>query len=84
MKNKVQINENGVMARFVKWAVGLWKYCSHGVWADTRQNLFVRFIKTINLAVSSFLNTDLQSRAAALTYRTVLAIVPALAMVFAS
>ena len=83
MKNKVLSKENGVIAKVVKWAVDLWKYCSHGVWADTRTNLFVRIIKTVNLSVSSFLNTDLQSRAAALTYRTVLAIVPALAMVFA-
>jgi len=75
--------KNGIVAKLAKLVVDQWKYCSHGVWADTRTNLLVRLVKTINLSVSSFLNTDLQSRAAALTYRTVLAIVPALAMIFA-
>lgn len=83
MKKSAESIKNGVIGKIVKWTVGLWKYCSHGVWADTRGNLLVRLVKTINLSVSSFLNTDLQSRAAALTYRTVLAIVPALAMIFA-
>lgn len=58
-------------------------YCSDGVWTDTRQTFKVNFIKTVNLSVRSFLNTDLQNRASALTYNTLLSIVPALAMLFA-
>lgn len=69
--------------RFKAWCARVWEYCSHGVWADTRNDWRIGFIKTLNLSVSSFLNADLQSRAAALTYRTLLAIVPALAIVFA-
>ena len=65
------------------WCITIWEYCSRGVWNDTRSGLIVSVIKTLNLSVSSFLNTDLQSRAAALTYRTLLAIVPALALLFA-
>lgn len=58
-------------------------YCTSGVWNDTRQSLKVNFVKTINLSVRSFFNSDVQSRACALTYRTMLAIVPALALLFA-
>lgn len=58
-------------------------YCSSGVWSDTRRNWKIDTIKTMNLTVRSFLNTDLQNRASALTYSTLLAIVPALAMLFA-
>ncbi len=71
------------IGKFKAWCGRVWEYCSRGVWADTRSDWRIGLIKTLNLSVSSFLNADLQSRAAALTYRTLLAIVPALAMVFA-
>lgn len=60
-----------------------YEYCSQGVWTDTRQTFCVNFIKTINLSVRSFFDSDLQTRASALTYSTLLSIVPALAMLFA-
>lgn len=63
--------------------LSLWDYCSKGVWNDSRKNWKVNMVKTVNLSVQSFLNQDLQSRACALTYRTVLALVPALALLFA-
>ena len=59
------------------------RYCIHDVWDDTRSLWSVRMVKIVNLSVQSFLDRDLQIRAAALTYNTVLAIVPALAMLFA-
>lgn len=69
---------------------GLWRriqdnlrYCISGVWSDTRNLWSVKVLKVINLSVRSFLDRDLQTQACALTYRTVLAIVPALAMLFA-
>ena len=43
----------------------------------------MNFVKTVNLSVRSFLNGELQVRAAALTYQTILALVPMLALVFA-
>lgn len=61
----------------------LWHYCSEGVWSDTRDLFVVKVVKTLNLSVKSFLDTGLQSQACAMTYRTLLAIVPALAMLFA-
>ncbi|MDE7443885.1 MAG: hypothetical protein K2M65_06965, partial [Muribaculaceae bacterium] len=63
----------------MKW----WNYVSTGVWTDTRKSVHVDLIKTLNLSVRSFLSVDLQSSACALTYRMLLAIVPALALLFA-
>lgn len=68
---------------YMKLCRAAWRYCSRGVWSDTRRSWGVDTIKTINLAVRSFMNGDLQTRAAGLTYSTLLAIVPALAMLFA-
>lgn len=61
----------------------LYKYVTTGVWEDTRDKLSVRIVKTLNLAVRSFLDRDLQIKSMALTYSTVLAIVPAFALLIA-
>ena len=60
-----------------------WRYGTVGIWSVSRNSMKVKIIKTVNLSVRSFLNADIQSQACAMTYRTVLAIVPALAMLFA-
>ena len=65
------------------WVVRLWKYCSSGVWNDTGRGWRTTTVKTLNLSVRSFLDGDLQTQACAMTYRTLLAIVPALALLFA-
>ena len=59
------------------------RYCSTGVWKDEKKSWLTNVIKTINLTVRSFTNKQLQQRAGSLTYHTVLAVVPALAMLFA-
>ena len=64
-------------------AINIWHYCARNVWRDTRNDWRINLVKTLNLSVRSFLNSETQSRAAALTYHTILAIVPALAMLFA-
>ncbi|MDE6533677.1 MAG: YihY/virulence factor BrkB family protein [Muribaculaceae bacterium] len=58
-------------------------YCWSGVWKETRDTSGIRTIKVLNLSVRSFLDRDLQSRSMSLTYSTVLAIVPAFALLFA-
>ena len=58
-------------------------YCWDGVWKDTRNTLGVRLIKTINLAARAFMDRGLQIKAGALTYTTLLAIVPIFALLFA-
>lgn len=64
-------------------ALALWRYCAEGVWADRRNKFSVRLIKTANLTIRSFLDSDIQSTACALTFRLLLALVPALALLFA-
>ena len=59
------------------------RYCISGVWQDTRSLWTVQTVKVVNLSVRSFMDRDLQMRSCALTYNTVLAIIPALAMLFA-
>ena len=64
-------------------ALKLWHYLSRGVWRDSRQLLWVKAVKAVNLTIKSFMSVDLQSTACALTYRLLLALVPALALLFA-
>lgn len=58
-------------------------YAINGVWRDSRNDWRVKFIKIVNLTVRGFMDRDLQSQACALTYRMLLAMVPALALLFA-
>ena len=69
--------------RIVQWTTDRWRYCTDGVWRDTADKPMVHLVKIINLSVHGFMNADLQSQACAMTYRTLLAMVPALAMLFA-
>lgn len=63
--------------------VSAWNYWDDGIWADNRQKWWVNLLKTLNICTKSFTDTDLQTQACAMTYRTVLAIVPALALLLA-
>ena len=76
-------SKQSFVSRMTAKAMGWWRYVSDDVWNDTRQSFMVNLVKTLNLSVRSFLNSELQTRAAALTYQTILAIVPALALLFA-
>lgn len=60
-----------------------WHYYDTGVWQDTRKNWKVDLVKVVNLTVRGFLDGNLQNKACAMTYRTLLAIVPMLALLFA-
>ena len=70
-------------SRLSRQAAKAWEYWNDGIWRDTRQTWWVKVLKTINISIKSFTNNDLQSQACAMTYRTTLAIVPALALLFA-
>ncbi|MDE6298829.1 MAG: YihY/virulence factor BrkB family protein [Muribaculaceae bacterium] len=54
-----------------------------GIWKESKDTMKVRILKVMNLSIRSFLDRDLQSRSMSLTYSTVLAIVPAFALLFA-
>lgn len=83
MKTKKRSKFAEKLTLWQRKAMRLWQYATVGVWHDRRNSLSVRLVKTINLTVKSFLSTDLQSTACALTYRLLLALVPALALLFA-
>ena len=82
-QSKKESKINLFVQKWTRKGLDFWEYASEGVWNDTRQTWKVNAVKTINLSIRSFLNSDLQYRASALTYNTLLAIVPALAMLFA-
>lgn len=68
---------------FVSKVKGWIDYFQTGVWEDSSKTAKVRIVKVLNLSVRSFLDRDLQSRSMSLTYSTVLAIVPAFALMLA-
>ena len=70
-------NDTGFFKRLVDKVMKSYDYIMGGVWSDTRGSWKVNIMKTLSLTVKSFFNADLQTRAAALTYQTVLTIVPA-------
>ena len=82
-KNNPSSPSQSRFAAHVAKVMAWWRYVSVGVWRDQRRTWKVNTVKTINLSVRSFLSSDLQSQACSLTYSTLLAIVPALALLFA-
>jgi len=77
------LKSTSFMARTMGHIKSLVDYCTVGVWNDARQNWKISTLKVLNLTVRSFLNSDLQSKSCAMTYRTLLAMVPALALICA-
>ena len=71
------------ISELIDKAINLANYCWTGVWKDTRDTTGIRILKVANLSVRSYLDRNLQTRSMSLTYSTVLAIVPAFALVFA-
>lgn len=69
--------------RLIEWCRKQYVYCIDGVWSDPANGFKQKLVKTLNLSIQSFLNKDLQSTACAMAFRTLLAIVPALALLFA-
>lgn len=73
----------GLFAKIADKIQKIASYCMEGVWSDPRKTLKVNMIKTLNLSATAFLNRDLQVKSMALTYQTVFAMVPALALLLA-
>ena len=79
MSETVKKEKTGVFTKIGKSI----KYLAGGVWEDPSPKFKVKVVKVINLSFRSFLDRDLQTKSMSLTYSTVLAIVPAFAMLFA-
>lgn len=75
--------KSGRLGRITDKLMAAYHYCMDGVWNDPRNNLGVRIIKTLNLTLTAFFNSTLQIRSMALTYSTVLSVVPAFALLVA-
>ena len=73
----------GFFSRLFTRILNWWNFVSSGVWRSPKDTVWVRIVKSINLTVTSFFDRDLQTRAASLTFNTMLALVPALALIFA-
>ncbi len=71
------------ISRIIDKTMAVWNYVSAGVWTDPRKSWKIDVVKTLNLSARSFMSSDLQNKAAAMTYQTILALVPALALLFA-
>lgn len=82
-KESEEAKRVGWLDRIIAKGEKLYTYCSSGVWYDSRKTMKVRLIKTINLTVQAFLNRDLQIKSMAITYQTIFAMVPALALLLA-
>lgn len=83
MSVKKRAKRGTPMRRLRAGVIRMVRYCTTGVWHSRSRSFRVTAVKTLNLSVRSFLNHDIQSQACAMTYRTLLAVVPALAMLFA-
>lgn len=81
--NSNDAKRKGAIDRMIEKLERFYNYCISGVWTDNRKTMKVRLIKTINLTVQAFLNRDLQIKSMAITYQTVFAMVPALALLLA-
>lgn len=70
---------------FLNWAI---HFITYDIWRITEnevsglKEIYINAIKTIILAIRGFQSENLQTRASALTYNTLLAIVPLLAVLF--
>lgn len=81
--NSQENKKPGFFSRLYDKMMTLYEYCWSGVWKDSSSSTKVRLIKVGNLSVRSFLDRDLQDKSMSLTYSTVLAIVPAIALLLA-
>jgi membrane protein len=83
-KTSSKANESASwIERIIQLGKRWYVYMTAGVWSDMRSSRWVNLLKTVNLSVRSFMNSDLQIKASALTYQTILALVPILALMFA-
>ena len=74
---------NKFLPRISRKLKSWWTYFDVGVWRETHSGIWINIVKTVSLAVKSFFNKDLQGKACAMAFRTMLALVPAMALLFA-
>ena len=87
MKNKEKRVSR--ISRLIEWGKGVWKFFTYDIWrvsehdvSGIRHSLYT-IAKTIILSVRFFIGDRLSAKASALTYNTLLAIVPVMALLLA-
>lgn len=75
--------KEGLFKRIFSAIAAAWRFAAGGVWQTKKNTMWVRIVKSVNLTITSFFDRDLQTQAASLTFNTLLALVPALALIFA-
>ncbi len=77
------------MASIIQALLKLWKFVSHDIWhirlskVDKRQGILIRQLRILALAFKGFKEDKCLVKATALTFYTLLSIVPVLALIFA-
>lgn len=83
MSESKQSNGSTRLQRLSSRLKGWAAFVVYGVWERTDNKWYIRLLKILNLSVRSFFDRDLLTQAYSLTYCTLLAVVPVLAMIFA-
>ena len=88
-KNKKKNNEKGRLNKLKEKISELVEFLTHDLWrvdsqdVSGKRNVFYNGLKAIIMTVRNSLDLKLNARAASLTYRTLLSLVPGLAVLFA-
>lgn len=83
MNDSAHDSKQNFFKRISSRAASMAAFVTYGVWDTSDDKWYIRFIKILNLSVRSFFDRDLLTQAYSLTYCTLLATVPVLAMLFA-
>ena len=84
MKNKEKIPFSERVNELLSWTI---RFITYDIWRITESEVsglkvfYFNAIKTVILAVRGFINQELQTKASALTFSTLLSIVPMLAVI---
>lgn len=81
--NQSENKKQGFFKRLSSRFAGMAAFVTYGVWETNDNKWYIRILKILNISVRSFFDRDLLTQAYSLTYCTLLATVPVLAMIFA-
>lgn len=83
MTDKINTGKISIFTKVTDWFKKSVAFVTYGVWERTDDKWYIKLVKILSLSVKSFFDRDLQTQAYALTYNTLLATVPVLAVLFA-
>jgi membrane protein len=83
----ILFGEKNIFIRTSEWVAWFVRFVTYDIWRLTENDMsgmksaYIHVIRTINLAIRGFVRDEIDTRASALTYSTILAIVPLLAVI---